>query len=612
MLTSLIQPGVRWTLVVGKGGVGKTTTSAALAVALADRGDEVLLMSTDPAHSLGDIFGQRLGGEWQPVQDVPRLRALEIDPGVQREAFFGRNREHLRTVLDRGTYLEGDEIETFLDLALPGMDEMAALLIWLDILRGEAPRYDRLVVDTAPTGHTLRLLESPRLASEWLDALAAMERKHSVVAGALSSGRYRGDEASRFVEETWNDVERLSGTLRDPEWARTILVTNPEAVVRAETERTAAVLLREGIPLGGIVVNRVADTEHNPVRADVPHAFVPRLDREPLGVEGVRAFARAARSGVRGACAGELAPRAHDRVFPGDPYLPPADRDLYLVVGKGGVGKSTVAAALALLLAHRVGKARLVSTDPAGSLDEVLGAGEPRPAGLEVRQLDATATWQSFRDRYETEVEAVFNRIAAGGLSLEMDREVVGRLMRLAPPGIDEVVALAEVADMREDRGAPIVLDTAPTGHLLRLLETPDIVRDWIRAILRLLLRYREVTGLGTAGESLLEMARRIRELSAGLVDPERTAALVVLLPEALSEPETRRLLDALATAEVPVERCLLNRGSSASRAQVERALRATERTRTGLVILPDVDPAPVGIDALEDFRDRWRIMEAA
>jgi len=612
MLTSLIGPGARWTLVVGKGGVGKTTTAAALAVALADAGDDVLLMSTDPAHSLGDIFAQSLAGEWEPVEGVPRLMALEVDPEIQRGAFFGRHREHLRALLDRGTYLEENEIETFLDLALPGMDEMAALLIWLDILRGDAPPHDRLVVDTAPTGHTLRLLEAPRLAAEWLDALAAMQRKHSVVAGALSSGHYTGDEASRFVDETWEEVEKLSATLRDPAWTRTVLVTSPEAVVRAETDRTAATLERKGLPLGGVVVNRAEDVASSEGPAGIPHAWVPRLSREPVGVEGVRAFARAASSSEDGLHPDRSRRQATDRVSLGEPYLPPTDRDLYLVVGKGGVGKTTVAAALALFLADRSEGVRLVSTDPAGSLDDVLGEDVPRPPGLEIRQLDAAATWQSFRDRYRAEVEEVFNRIAAGGLSLEMDREVVSRFMRLAPPGIDEVVALAEVADMREEGGAPIILDTAPTGHLLRLLETPDIVRDWIRAILRLLLRYREVTGLGAVGEALLEMARRIRGLSEVLVDARRTAAFVVLLPEALSEPETRRLLESLATAGIPVEACLLNRGSSVGSAQVERALRAAERTQAGLVILPDMDPPPIGIEALDDFRDRWRSLEAA
>ncbi|HET8655911.1 MAG TPA: ArsA family ATPase, partial [Longimicrobiaceae bacterium] len=244
--------GTRWTLVGGKGGVGKTTTAAALAVELARSGRPVLVVSVDPAHSLGDALGLALGDEPGAVPGVPGLRALEVDAERERARFLASNRASLASLLERGTFLDASDVAEATELAVPGLDELAALFRLLDLLR-EDDAY--LVVDTAPTGHALRLLDLPRLAAGWLGALRAMEEKHRAVALALA-GEYRADAAADFLAATAAELSDAERLLADPVRTRLLLVTTPEPGVLAETRRFEAALTGRGIALAGIVVNR--------------------------------------------------------------------------------------------------------------------------------------------------------------------------------------------------------------------------------------------------------------------------------------------------------------------------------------------------------------------
>ncbi|HEX2090905.1 MAG TPA: ArsA family ATPase [Longimicrobiaceae bacterium] len=564
MLAELVSPGPRWTFVGGKGGVGKTTVAAALAVALADAGERVLVLSTDPAHSLGDALGVLLGPEPRPVPGVEGLSALEVDAERERARFLEEHRDAVLRTVERGTYLERDEAAGFLDLALPGMDELAAVLRLME-LAGESSGL-RVVVDTAPTGHTLRLLDLPRLARDWIAALEAMEDRHREVALALA-GAYREDEAARDLARLRVRVERLAALLADPAHTRFLLVTTPEPVVHAETRRYLDTLRGRGIAVGGIVVNRVTSLRGGALVPDgVPVVHLPLLPRDPRGVEALRGFGRPPSldpSPTRGEGGTAL------RITVGPPWFPPADRRLYLVGGKGGVGKTTVASALAVRLAEE-GRAPilLMSTDPAGSLGDVFGTAvspDPVPVpgapGVLLRQVDAEAGWEAFRAEYRGEVERLFAELLGRGLSATADREVVGRLVDLAPPGVDEAMALGDVIDLLGGgEYNALVIDTAPTGHLLRLLEMPALALEWSHALLRLFLRYREVLGLGEVAERVLRFARLLRELRARLEDRTHTFFLAVALPEALSVPETERMAARLRELRIPPDALLVNR----------------------------------------------------
>jgi arsenite/tail-anchored protein-transporting ATPase len=283
------------------------------------------------------------------------------------------------------------------------------------------------------------------------------------------------------------------------------------------------------------------------------------------------------------------------------------------VGGKGGVGKSTAASALAVSLA-RGGEGRrilLLGVDPAGSLGDVLGvevgaeaSAVPGVPGLEVRQLEAESAWREFQSRYRAETEELFAGLVGG--SMEADQRVVERLMDLAPPGIDELMTLVQVVDLTEDRPYDaLVLDTAPTGHLLRLLELPAVALEWTHAVLRMLLKYREVMGLGGVAERVLELSRDLRALRELLADPRSTWFLGVALPEALSVPETRRLLAGVRAVGIQPAALLVNRVSEGTGAEVE-ALLALDPSLPAAAA-PDLAEPPVGVEALADFAASWR-----
>ena len=610
-------------LVGGKGGVGKTTTAAALGVGLAERGREVVVVSVDPAHSLGDSFALTLGPDPTPIPGVPGLSAFEIDADLERTRFLDSHRGALLALLERGTYLDSADVSGVVDLAIPGVDELAALFR----LRGLVARSSSVVVDTAPTGHTLRLLELPELARGWLAALQAMEDRNRLISTALV-GAYRPDEASRLLAELDDDLSALSALLRDPSRTSFVLVTGRDPVVIAETLRYREELARRSIAIGMVVVNRAtADLALAPSERTV---FIPRLEVEPVGLAALRGFASLLLDGGGVAPASPSAPASAEEsgsasrpLAVDGRFAPPLDRSLYLVGGKGGVGKSTAAAALALRLARAGRRVLLLSVDPAGSLGDVLGlpvgttaVAVPGAPGLTARQIEAAAEWEAFRSGYQDEVERVFSGLLSGASGAGSDRAVVERLVDLAPPGMDELAALMEVVDVTEDRPYDaVVLDTAPTGHFLRLLELPQVALEWTHQAMRLLLKYREIVKPGELAERLLKLARTLRGFEARLRDDAHTWILVVALPEALSVPETGRLLRRLRELRLHPGALLVNRlligeamppaagSAAAAGAALAGLLQGSESTAAA----PRAEEPLVGVEALLRFAAGWR-----
>jgi arsenite/tail-anchored protein-transporting ATPase len=603
-----------WTLVGGKGGVGKTTTAAGLAIQLADAGERVLVVSLDPAHSLGDALGITLGGgDPMPVPGVPGLEALEIDAGLESDRFLATRRGQLLRLIERGTYLDEQDAAGFVDLAVPGLDEIAALLRLIELVRTDTRR---VVIDTAPTGHTIRLLELPSVARTWIAALEAMEEKHRAVAEAFG-GRMTPDDVTEMLGSLDADISALDARLRDPVRTRFVLVSTAEPIVLAETRRFRTELERLGIACGGTVINRAAGAAdpggHGPV------VRIPTLRFSPVGVDRLRRLMDAARVEVAGVPDGGPPARVHAC---GGPFDVPLDRTLYIVGGKGGVGKSTAACALAVRLADRGrGRVLLLGTDPAGSLGDVLGmavgsgaVAVPGAPGLEARELDAGGAWHDFRDEYRADAERLFAGLL-GGLSATSDARVVERLIDLAPPGIDELMALIEMVELLEsgDHDA-IVLDTAPTGHLLRLLEMPGVALEWSHTLLRLLLRYREVIGLGEMAGRVLRLSRSLRALIALLTDPARCWLLAVALPESLSVPETGRLVRRLEEVGVPLGALLVNRAlESGAVPDPDGHVTALTGAAPGAQRLaaPRLAGGPCGVAELRSFVAAWRHIEA-
>ena len=568
------QLGRRATFVVGKGGVGKTTTAGALAVTLADAGTEVHLLSTDPAHSLTDLFGRSIGGE--PLSGVcsQNLTVEELDAERVVEQRFGSLAPALQDLIERGTYLDAEDAESLLDAALPGLDELGAALRISALARGER----RLIVDTAPTGHTLRLLDMPGVLRNWAAAFDAMADKADVVASALLRQSVRLD-AEQQLAQLVEEADRFAAFVREAEF---LVVTGPGAVVAAETDRLVRTLHdRELHVAGTIAAARPGSTADH---------YLP-LAEAAAGCDALRSLWRPVPPPVRsnGGSSGE-ARALSQRTETHDDVPAALDREFVVFAGKGGVGKSTCAAALAVRLA-REGPVRLFGADPAGSLEDVLPG--DRPEGLEVLQVEADKELSRLQALYRQEVEDVFRAVgldhAAG-----MDREVVESLWDLAPPGVDELMAVSRLA-AEAPSTTRLVLDTAPTGHFLRLVAMPELALAWVHRILRILLKYRALGALDAPAEHLIRFAKRFRGLRDRLTDSSRTAIVAVTLDEPMVRAETHRLVDRLQELQLPLGAVVVNRSRG-----------RTSDWDVPVFHAPEVDE-PRGEQPLGSFFRSWR-----
>lgn len=541
------------TLVVGKGGVGKTTLSAALAAQFSDAEEDTLVVTTDPAATLLTALGLPIERTTRPRRIRDHLDAWAFDTEGLRDEFLLKWRESITMILDRGTYLDKEDINGLVNAALPGADEIFAVLTLGEIL--EHPQYQRVVIDTAPTGHTLRLLQLPWSFGALIRLLDAMQEKHRFMVRALTH-RYRTDAADALIDDLRSRVDNLQKLLTDPARCRAVLVTREEPVVQAETERYRAALELAGI--------KVAHTLVIPSGARDPHVQISRSARDDK----------------------------------------PLVRSLTIVGGKGGVGKTTTACALALQSADAGSNTLLVSTDPAPSIADALAmdiTGDPQPVtrNLTAIQLDATRAFATFRDSYRDRIDELFAGLAGRGVDVAHDREIIRDLFALAPPGIDELYALTVIGEeLEKGRHDTIVIDPAPTGHLLRLLDMPRLAVAWSHQLMRLMLKYRDIVSLGDAAQELLDFARRTKALESRLIDPALSTTIVVALDEPLVREETARLVRELSGRQLTVGAIIWNRATAPSPLPTDAAI--------AQLFAPPADPPPVGLDAIRTWASSW------
>ena len=617
-----------WIIVGGKGGVGKTTCAAALAVRSATGGAQTLVLSTDPAGTLADALGAPLTGVPQRLEAIPTLSASQLDANAARAEFLERWGGVLATIIDRGSYLDRDDIQGLVDSTLPGIDETMAVLALAD-LADQGDR-QRVVLDTAPTGHTLRLLALPETFRAVIDLLDSMQGKHRFMVSALTH-RYRPDEADAFIADLRARVTRLHGLMTDARRAAVLLVLRPEPVVVAETVRYATALADMSMTVRAVLLNAVSDSRSEDaeqaiqaVRQAVPGAtlFTARhcgvLEPGRAGLERWSSSVRRVAAGkrprstlqrdnepLRDDVARGL--RALPRAAPGLASLPP----VLIVGGKGGVGKTTVACALGLAAARAGHRTFLVSTDPAPSigdaLDEPIGDADrevPNAHGLVARQIDATAAFARWRGEYESRVDAAFDVLLGPGFDAAHDRAIARQLFALAPPGIDELYALVWLGDALAERTYDrIVIDPAPTGHLVRLLEMPALALDWTHRLLRLMLKYRELAGGGELAAELVAFARRTRAVMALLHDAARAGVLVVALDEPVVRLQASRLIDRVRALGNHVPGLIWNRVRA-----IPEPLPADLAVRQ--FVAAAVAPSPVGAERLLDWFDGWSALE--
>jgi arsenite/tail-anchored protein-transporting ATPase len=556
----------------GKGGVGKTTMSTAAALHYAGS-RPTILFTTDPASNLGDLTSS---------SSTPNLTIESLDARALYSRFLGEHLESFLTIADRGTYLDRDELRRLMELALPGIDELMA---WMRIgeLAEEHPE-SIVVVDTAPTGHTLRMLSASEHFRQLALALDAMEEKHRALVYQFTRREVR-DAMDAFIDDFDARARQRRELLTDPARAAFVPVTLSEPLV---VEQTLRIVHDVGIDIPFVVLNRaVVDADCTRDRelaardaeararfariVDAPRACTP-LD----SFDAIRAWLRGE---SRAADADAIAPHARRTSVDVTRFT--------FLAGKGGVGKTSCASSIALQLARRNPEQRYVvlSVDPAHSLRDVFTNNAP-PPNLTVELIDTRAKWERFRATLGAEIERAVDALTPAGVSIEHDTEAVRRLIDIAPPGADELFAITRLADLfADDTLAGVIIDTAPTGHFLRLLDLPATATEWVREFMRLLLRYKELVPAGSLGEELVRASRAMRELETTLRSSD-TSVVVVTRPEGIVVAETQRLIADVARRGIRVGAVIANYVTPENDCACDRSRRAFELQ--ALEALPD------------------------
>ena len=459
----------RFLFFTGKGGVGKTSIACATAVTLADSGKQVLLVSTDPASNIGQVFGVTIGNKVTPIESVAGLSALEIDPQVAAQQYRDRIVGPVRGVLP-DTVVKGieEQLSGACTTEIAAFDEFTALLTDDSLVT----QFDHVIFDTAPTGHTIRLLQLPGAWSDFLE---------SGKGNASCLGPLAGLEKQR---EQYHEAVT---TLTDKTRTRMVLVARAQKSALIEAARTQTELAAIGLMESHVVINGVlpAAGDNDPLAAAIRHREQAALSAMPAALRALptdqlslKPFNLVGIEALR-----QLFTDTYDKTATSQqtalPELPTLSglvddiaqngHGLIMVMGKGGVGKTTLAAAIAVALAKRGLPVHLTTSDPAAHLSETLS---DSVENLIVSRIDPHAETEKYRQHVLESKGAHLD--AAGRAMLEED---------LRSPCTEEIAVFQAFAHViREGNKKFVVMDTAPTGHTLLLLDaTGAYHRDVVR-----------------------------------------------------------------------------------------------------------------------------------
>ena len=564
----------------GKGGVGKTSIASATAITMADAGKRVLLVSTDAASNLDEMLGVRLSNQAVAVPGVPGLQLINIDPDVAAQDYRQRVIDQMGPL---ATLPEKDAVTEQLSGACT--TEIASFDAFASLLADENPLYDHIVFDTAPSGHTLRLLSLPKA---WSGFLADNDQ------GASCLGPHSG---LKMQEARFN---RALAALGNPASTTVLLVARPDAGALAEAARTSLELHALGLSSQRLIVNGVfhASMPDDPVARAVEAQGRAALDHMPAALQTLprddvplRAVDTVGLSALRGLLSGgatvSVAQAQIRKALPASPFgalvdeLALQESGLIMVMGKGGVGKTTVAAALALGLVARGKSVHLSTTDPAAHVAGTLGE---TLAGLQLSRIDPKAETQHYIDKI----------MATKGPKLSPDERAL-LLEDLQSPCTEEVAVFHAFSRIvAQARSGFVVLDTAPTGHSLLLM---DAAGAYHRQMLR---TYENQTG--SAVNVITPLMR--------LQDPGYTKIILVTLPERTPVSQAAALQEDLWRAHIEPYAWVVNRsvwaaGTQdpllAARLQVEwvQMQRIHEGLAAKTYVIPFQAEPPVGLKAL-------------
>jgi arsenite-transporting ATPase len=573
----------RYLFFTGKGGVGKTSIACACAVELADAGKKVLLVSTDPASNVGQVFGVTIGNHITAIASVPRLSALEIDPQGAAQAYRDRIVGPVRGVLpdDVVNGIE-EQLSGACTTEIAAFDEFTGLLTDARLTAG----FDHIIFDTAPTGHTIRLLQLPGAWSGFLEA----GKGDASCLGPLAG-----------LEKQRTQYKAAVQALADPGRTRLVLVARAQAATLREANRTHQELAAIGLSQQYLVINGVLPVEAlhaDPLAAAIHQREAlalanmsdalqalpqDRLALKPFNLVGLEALrhllndtpvaASTAPSAVPTPQAPNLSQLVDDIAADG--------HGLVMLMGKGGVGKTTLAAAVAVELAHRGLPVHLTTSDPAAHLAQTL---DGTLDNLTVSRIDPHEVTERYRAHVLSTKGAKLD--AEGRAMLEED---------LRSPCTEEIAVFQAFSRIIREAGKKfVVMDTAPTGHTLLLLDaTGAYHRDIVRQM----------------GDTGVHFTTPMMQLQ----DPKQTKVLIVTLAETTPVLEAANLQADLRRAGIEPWAWVINNSLAACapaapllRQRARNELREIEAVATQhaqrYALVPLMENEPVGVQRLLDL----------
>ena len=529
----------RYLFFTGKGGVGKTSLSCATALKLAEAGKRVLLVSTDPASNLDEVLETKLTNQPTPIAGAPGLDALNINPVDAAAAYRERLIGPMRGLLPEAALRSMEEqLSGSCTVEIAAFDEFSGLIGNPDA----AKEYDHVIFDTAPTGHTLRLMSLAKAWDQFLDTNTS---------GTSCLGPLAGLEKQRVI------YEGTVKTLADASATTLLLVSRPQLAALREAERTSKEMRALGVSNQRLVINGIFETKcpedvtsqamqqrglaalaaAQEFIASLPTFIVPLRPINILGIGGLRVLLDGDGE------AAEVTSQRSDWSLPEMESLENLVADIeqqgsgvIMTMGKGGVGKTTVAAAIAVMLARRGHSVHLSTTDPAAHVAQTLAG---QVDGLTLSKIDPAAETAT----YQAEVMS-----AQGAAMDEAGRSLLEEDLR--SPCTEEIAVFRAFArEVGQGTNRFVVLDTAPTGHTLLLLDASEAYQ-----------RELERQARSTQPEEVLRLLERLR-------DPAFTRILLVTLPEATPVHEAAALQEDLRRAQIEpfawvINQSLLQSGS--------------------------------------------------
>ena len=568
----------------GKGGVGKTSIACASAVELADAGKKVLLVSTDPASNVGQVFGVTIGNRTTEIPSVPRLSALEIDPQGAAQAYRDRIVGPVRGVLPEDV-VKGieEQLSGACTTEIAAFDEFTQLLTDSALTAG----FEHIVFDTAPTGHTIRLLQLPGAWSGFLEA----GKGDASCLGPLAG-----------LEKQRSQYKAAVLALADPERTRLVLVARAQSATLREAARTHQELADIGLSRQYLVINGLLPVDEGDAdelaaaicareqRAlqNMSEALLSlpqdRIALKPFNLVGLASLRHLLNDAPVAAASQSVpavpVPNASSLSRLVDDIA--ADgHGLVMLMGKGGVGKTTLAAAVAVALAHRGFPVHLTTSDPAAHLAQTL---DGTLEHLSVSRIDPHEVTERYREHVLATKGAALD--AEGRAMLEED---------LRSPCTEEIAVFQSFSRIIREAGKKfVVMDTAPTGHTLLLLDaTGAYHRDIVRQM----------------GETGLHFTTPMMQLQ----DPKQTKVLIVTLAETTPVLEAANLQADLRRAGIEPWAWVINNSLAACaptspllRERARNELREIEAVATchaqRYALVPLLKTEPVGVQRLLDL----------